>query len=54
MAVISVMRGNPKDGYTHQRSNKNCKQRIVRVLLGSGSDGDLIFMSKDKPMLLPY
>jgi hypothetical protein len=26
----------------------------VRVLLESGSDGDLIFVNKDKPMLLPY
>ncbi len=53
-AVIAVMRGNPKDGYTRLRSNKHCKQMIVWVLLDSGSDGDLIFVSKDKPMLLPY
>jgi hypothetical protein len=53
-AVIAVMRGNPKDGYTHQCSNKHCKQRIVQVLLDSGSDGDLIFVSKYNPMLLPY
>ncbi len=53
-AVIAVMRGNPKDGYTRLCSNKNCKQRLVQVLLDSGSDGDLIFVSKDKPMLLPY
>jgi hypothetical protein len=53
-AMIAVMRGNPKDGYTHQCSNKNCKQKIVRVLLDSGSDGDLTFVNKDKPMLLPY
>jgi hypothetical protein len=53
-AVIAVMRGNPKDGYTRQRNNKHCKQRILLVLLDSGSDGDLIFVSKDKPMLLPY
>jgi hypothetical protein len=26
----------------------------VRVLLDSGSDGDLVFVNKDKPMLLPY
>jgi hypothetical protein len=26
----------------------------VRILLDSGSDGDLNFVSKDKPMLLPY
>jgi hypothetical protein len=41
-AVIAVMRGNPKDGYTRQHSNKHCKQKIVRVLLDSGSDGNLI------------
>ncbi len=53
-AVVAVMRGNPKDGHTRQCSNKHCKQKIVRVLLDSGSDGDLIFVNKDKPMLLPY
>jgi hypothetical protein len=53
-AVIVVMRGNPKDGYTRQCSNKHYKQKIVWVLLDSGSDGDLIFVNKDKPMLLPY
>jgi hypothetical protein len=53
-AVIAVMSGNPKDGYTRQRRNKHCKQKIVRVLLNSGSDGNLIFVNKDKPMLLPY
>ena len=46
-AVIAVMRGNPKDGYTCQRSNKHCKQKIVQVLLDSGSDGNLIFVNKD-------
>ncbi len=53
-AVIAVMRGNSKDGYTCQHSNKHCKQKIVRVLLDSGSDSNLIFVNKDKPMLLPY
>jgi hypothetical protein len=53
-AVIAVMRGNPKDGYTCLRSNKHCNQRMVRVLLDSGSYGDLIFVNRDKPMLLPY
>jgi hypothetical protein len=52
--VIAVMRGNPKDGYTRQCSNKHCKQKIVWVLLDSGSDGDLIYVNKNKPMLLPY
>ncbi len=54
-AVIAVvMRGYPRDGHTRHRSNKHCKQIIVRVLLDSGSNGDLIFVNKDKPMLLPY
>jgi hypothetical protein len=53
-AVVAVMRGNPKDGYTCQSSNKHCKQKIVWVLLDSGSNGNLIFVNKDKPMLLLY
>ncbi len=48
------MRGDPKDGYTHQSSSKHWKQKIVWVLLDSGSNGDLIFVNKDKPRLLPY
>jgi hypothetical protein len=53
-AVVAVMRGNPKDGYTRQRSSKHCKQKIVQVLLDSGSNGNLIFVNNEKPMLLPY
>ncbi len=48
------MRGKPKDGCHHRCSNKNYKQKILLVLLDSGSDGDLIFVSKDTPILLPY
>jgi hypothetical protein len=53
-AVVAVMRGNPKAGYTRHCSNKHCKQTIVWVLLDSGFNGDLIFVNKDKSMLLPY
>jgi hypothetical protein len=53
-AVVAVMRGKPKDDYHHHRSNKHSKQKLVRVLLDSDSDGDIVFVSKDKPMLLPY
>ena len=52
-AIVAVMRGRPKDGYHRQRSNEHYKRKLVRVLLDSGSDGDLIFLDKDKPMLLP-
>ncbi len=48
------MRGNSKDSYTRQCSNKHCKQKIVRALLDSGSDRDLIFVNKDELMLLPF
>ncbi len=54
MAVIAVMRGKPKDGYHRHRSTKHYQQKLVQVLLGSDSDGDLLFVSKDKPMMLPY
>ncbi len=50
---IAVMRGKPKDGHHRHRSNKHYKQRLVWVLLDSGSDGKLVFVNKDKPMLLP-
>jgi hypothetical protein len=53
-AVVAVMRGNLKHGYHRQHSNKHHKKQIVRVLLDSGSDGDLVFVNKDKPMFLPY
>jgi hypothetical protein len=53
-AVVAVMRGKSKHGYHRHRSNKHYKKQMVRVLLDSGSDGDLVFVNKDKPMLLPY
>ncbi len=52
-AIIAVMRGKPKDDYHQHRSNKHYKQKLVRVLLDSGSDGNLIFVNNNKPMLLP-
>ncbi len=51
--IVAVMRGRPKHSHHHQDSNKNYKQKLVRVLLDSGSDGNLIFVDKDKPMLHP-
>ncbi len=47
------MRGRPKHGHHRQQSKKHYKQKLVRVLLDSDSDGDLVFEDKDKPMLLP-
>ncbi len=53
-AVIAVMRGKPKDNPLRHCSNKHYKQKLVRVLLDSGSDSNFVFVSKDKPILLPY
>ena len=53
-AVVAVMRGKQKNGSHRPCSNKHYKKKIVRALLDSGSDGDLVFVSKDKSMLLPY
>jgi hypothetical protein len=48
------MRGNSKHGYHRHCSNKHYKKQIVWILFDSGSDGGLVFVNKDKPMLLPY
>ncbi len=52
-AIVAVMRGRPKHSHHCQRSIKHYEQKLVRVPLDSGSDRDLIFVDKDKPMLLP-
>jgi hypothetical protein len=53
-AVIAVMRGKPKGGCQRHCSNKHYMQKLVRVLLDCGSDGNLVFVNKDKPIMLPY
>ncbi len=52
-AIVAVMRGRPKHSHHHQHSNKHYKKKLVHVLVDSGSDGDLVFIDKDKPMLRP-
>jgi hypothetical protein len=54
-AIVAVMRGRPKHSHHRQCSNKHYKQKLVQVLflLDSGSDDNLVFVDKDKPMLLP-
>ncbi len=53
-AVIAAIRNKPTDGYHHHQRNKHYKWTLVRVLLDSGSDRDLVFVSKDRSKLLPY
>jgi len=57
----TLVKGDPPEGKTtavvaviRHRSNKHYKKQIVRVQLDSGSDGDLVCVNKDNPMLLPY
>ncbi len=45
--IVAVMRGRPKHSHHCQNSNKHYKQKLVQVLLDSGSDGDLVFVDKD-------
>ncbi len=52
-AIVAVMRGRFKHDHHRQRSNKHYKRKLVWNLLDSGSDGGLIFIDKDKPILLP-
>jgi hypothetical protein len=53
-AIVAVMRGISSHGLHQQCSNKHYKQKLVWVHLDSGSDGDLVFIDKDKLMLLPF
>ncbi len=51
--IAAMMRGRPGLSHHHQSSNNHYKQKLVWVLLDSGSDGNLVFVDKDKPILLP-
>ena len=52
-SIMAVMRGRHKHSHHRLHSNKHYKQKLVWVLLDSGSDGNLVFVDKDKPILLP-
>jgi hypothetical protein len=45
-------KGKPKIGYHH--SNKYYLKHIVQVLLDHGHNRHLVFVTKEKPMLVPY
>jgi hypothetical protein len=38
----------------HKSSKKAAKEKLIRVLHNSGSDGDLLFHQKGKPKHFPY
>ena len=52
-AIVAVMRGGPKHSHHRPRSNKHYTQKLVGILFDSGSDGNLVFVDKNKLMLLP-
>ncbi len=45
-------KGKPKKGY--HCSNKYYLKHIVRILLDLGHNRQIVFVTKDKPMLFPY
>ncbi len=51
--IVAVMRCRPKHSHHCQCSKKQYEQKLVGVLLDYGSERDLVFVDKDKPMLLP-
>ncbi len=52
MAVVAIAKyGN---AHKHKSSNKANREKLIRVLLDSGSDGDLLFHEKGKPKYFPY
>ena len=42
------------NAHRHKSSNKATKEKLIRVLLDSGSDGDLLFHEKEKHKHFPY
>jgi hypothetical protein len=48
-AIIAVMRDKPNDGYHRHHSKKHYKQKLVRVLLDSGSEATSSLSTKTNP-----
>ncbi len=42
---VAMMRGGPKHSHHCQCSNKHYKQKLVRILLDSGPDSNLVFIN---------
>ncbi len=51
MAVVAVAKYSRAQ--PHKSSNKAIKEKLIRVLLDSGSDGDLLFHEKGHPSTSP-
>ena len=51
-AVVAM--ANYGTAHHHKSSNKTTKEKLIRVLLDSGLDGDLLFHQKGKPKHFPY
>ncbi len=51
-AVVAVAKYGPV--HNHKSSKKITKEKLIRVLLDSGLDGDLLFHEKERPKHFPY
>ena len=53
-AVMAVMTGSPDQKSGRPTSNKQVpRKKIIKILLDSGSDGDLLFQKKEQPNTFP-
>ncbi len=52
MAVVAVAKYG--QAHHHKSSKKATKEKLIRVLVDSGSDGDLLFHEKGTPKHIPY
>jgi hypothetical protein len=52
MAIVAIAKYG--HAHHHKSSKKATKEKLIRVLLDSGLDGDLLFHQKGKPKNFPY
>jgi hypothetical protein len=52
MLVVAVAKYSQT--HPHKTSNKATKEKLIQVLLDSGSDGDLLFHEKGRPKHFSY
>ena len=54
-AVMAVMTGSPDQKSGRPTSNKQVpRKKVIKILLDSGSDGDLLFQKKGATKHFPY
>ncbi len=52
--MVEVAMAKYGNAHHHKISNKATEERLIRVLVDSGSDGDLLLHEKGRPKHFPY